>query len=124
MGRPTKCTTVHQLTASLAESHAPQVGADIAAAALSATRKAFGARPLTRALEPRVRAYFEAVVRRRVLRRGGPRDAAARLVIAAVIDDLRAGGRAASDVIEELERGWRDKVPDHVIEEFRTRLCA
>ena len=116
--------TVYTLVERLAAECRDTVTDEIADAAASAARAAFGNRPLTRGLESRVCAYYRAVVRRRVLRRGGPRDAAARMIVAAVVDDLTRAGRSADAVIEELERGWSDKVPSHVLEEFRTRLCA
>lgn len=116
--------SVYSLVERLASECRDAVTDEIADAAAAATRAAFGNPTLTCRLERRVTAYYRAVVRRRVLRRGGPKDAAARMVVAAVVDDLVRAGRPRDAVIEELERGWSDKVPAHVLDEFRTRLCA
>ncbi len=124
MSEFTVCRSVYALTERLASECRDTVTPEVADAAASATRAAFGNRTLSRQLERRVTAYFRAVIRRRVLRRGGPKDAAARMIVATVVDDLTRAGRSADAVIEELERGWSDKVPSHVLDEFRSRLCA
>ena len=72
----------------------------------------------------RIEAYFWAVVRRRVLKGGVAPRAAARLLAASVVADMRSAGRDGSDIWHELERGWSDRLPVDVLEEFRVRLCA
>jgi len=72
----------------------------------------------------RAEAYFWAVVRRRLVRLSAPSEATARFVLGAVVEDLLASGRGTADVWDELERGWGDKVPRDVLEEFRLRMCA
>jgi hypothetical protein len=68
--------------------------------------------------------YFSAVVRRRAVRRGQPARGAARIVVAAVVEDLRASGRDGEAIWDQLRRGWSDSVPDDVLEEYRLRLCG
>ena len=98
---------------------------DIAREARSAT-----ARALVEADSPhevllrRAESYFWAVVRRRLVRRRCSSPATARFVLAAVVEDLMESGRDASAVWAEIERGWSDKVPHDVLEEFRLRMCA
>lgn len=98
---------------------------DIASEAASATRAALADCPgASRRVLRRAESYFWAVVRRKLLRmrRGTP--AAARFVLAAVVADLKESGRDAEAVWDELQRGWSDKVPREILEEFRLRLCA
>ena len=72
----------------------------------------------------RVEAYFRAVLRRQVVcRRTAPR-ATARLVVASVVADLESAGRDAREIWSELDRGWRDRIPVEVLEEYRLRLCG
>lgn len=72
----------------------------------------------------RAEAYFWAVVRRRTVRgTAGPR-AVARLVAAAVVEDLKQTGRDGQAVFEQLRRGWSEQLPDELIEEYRVRLCG
>ncbi len=98
---------------------------DVAAAAERATRARFTARPEERPVAPsRVSAYFWGVVRRRLGRLRKPCDATSRLVLAAVVADLADCGRPAEDIWDELQRGWGDKVPQHVLEEYHGSLCA
>jgi hypothetical protein len=80
--------------------------------------------PATATVERRVQAYFAAVVRRSAVRRGGPAGTAARFVVAAVVEDLRSAGRDSAGIWSELERGWSERVPGEVLEEFRLRLCG
>ena len=68
--------------------------------------------------------YFSAVIRRRAVRRGQPARGAARFVVAAVVEDLRASGRDGEAIWDQLQRGWSDSVPDDVLEEYRLRLCG
>ena len=72
----------------------------------------------------RAEAYFSACVRRAAVRGGaGPR-AAARLVAAAVVEDLLLAGRDHNAAWHELERGWSERLPDDLLEEYRIRLCG
>lgn len=87
-------------------------------------RRLVGAGALDTSSRRRIEAYFSAVVRRQVTRRGVAPRAAARLVVATVVDDLRASGRDAQAIWAELERGWRRSVPAEVLEEYRLRLCG
>jgi len=76
------------------------------------------------ALKRRAEAYFTACVRRATVRGGaGPR-AAARMVAAAVVADLLGAGRDGAAAWSELERGWRERLPDDLLEEYRLRLCG
>jgi len=79
---------------------------------------------LSAAQRRRAEAYFRAVVRRHTVRGGaGPR-ASARFVAAAVVADLRESGRDGSAIWLELERGWRNRFPADLLEEYRLRLCG
>lgn len=75
-------------------------------------------------MERRIRAYFHAVVKRRVVRRRGPRLAAARLFADAIVADLRGAGRSGSDILEELERGCSHRLPSELVDEYRLRLAG
>lgn len=78
----------------------------------------------TIALRRRAEAYFLACVRRDTVRgAAGPR-AAARLVAAAVVEDLLEAGRDGAAVWRELERGWSERLPGDLLEEYRLRLCG
>lgn len=81
-------------------------------------------RPLTPRDRRRVAAYWNAVVRRRVLRGADGRRAASRAVLATVVADLRAAGRDAASIAEELERAWSETVPSDLLEEYKLRLCG
>lgn len=70
----------------------------------------------------RVRAYFRTCSRRAAIRHGGI--AGSRMLLEAVVSDMRAGGRSAEDIWAELVRGWADSVPADVLEEYRVRLSA
>jgi hypothetical protein len=103
------------------------VPADVADEARTATMRALGlsgAAVLTSRKRRRVEAYFAAVVKRRVLRGGVAPRAAARLLAASVVADMRSAGRDGSDIWRELERGWAERLPRDVLEEYRLRLCA
>jgi hypothetical protein len=99
------------------------VAENAARATRSALRLAPG--PITAQSRRRVEAYFAAVVRRRVVvrRRESPR-AAARFVVASIVEDLRSAGRDGADIWEELKRGWGERVPVDILEEYRLRLCG
>ncbi len=91
----------------------------------SATRRALsGARGSERWLMSRVEGYFWTVVRRRLVRARSHTNMTARFVLAAVVEDLSASGRDGDAVWSEIERGWADRVPSGVLEEYRARLTA
>lgn len=103
------------------------VSRDAALQARAATLRVLGW-GLDSALSPaqrrRAEAYYRAVVRRRTVRGGaGPR-ASARFVAAAVVADLRESGRDGTAIWMELERGWHDRIPPDLLEEYRLRLCG
>lgn len=75
-------------------------------------------------LERRAQAYFRAVLRRALVRTSSAADASARLVLAVVVADMAEAGRSPQAVWDELVRGWADKVPVPVLEEYRRQLCA
>lgn len=75
-------------------------------------------------LSRRVEAYFAAVARRRLVRSYGGTVAAARVIADSVISDLVMSGRDRGAVVEELRRGWADRLPAEVIDECLERLCA
>ena len=80
--------------------------------------------PVSPQTQRRAEAYFSAVIRRRAVRRHGSARAAARFVVASVVEDLRSTGRSGADIWDELERGWSQRVPGDVLEEYRLRLCG
>jgi hypothetical protein len=80
--------------------------------------------PVTPQTRRRIEAYFSAVVRRRVVRRSSAPRAAARFVVASVVADLRSTGRTGADIWDELQRGWAQRIPGDVLEEYRLRLCG
>ncbi len=100
---------------------------DVTVAAAAATSRAFPqfrGRVLAIGERRRVSAYFDAVVRRRVIRSRDGRRAASRAVLSAVVADLRAVGCDAARIAYELERGWRGQVPDEVLEEMTLSLVS
>jgi hypothetical protein len=114
------------LSTLVAEALARDVDPAIAKAAKAATLRAVGSRlgPVTSQTRRRAQAYFSAVVRREVVRSGSSPRAAARFVVASVIQDLRQTGRSGADIWDELRRGWSQRVPGDVLEEYRLRLCG
>ena len=72
----------------------------------------------------RAEAYFWAVVSRRAVRRGQPARGAARVVVATVVNDLRASGRDGEAIWDHLLQSWSDSVPQDVLEEYRLELCG
>lgn len=100
---------------------------EIAEEARAATLRALRVRPgteATAALRHRAEAYFSAVVQRSAFRgSAGPR-ASARLIAAAIVADLRQGGRPSPEIFDELERGWGSRLPDELLEEYRLQLCG
>ena len=100
------------------------VPAETARDAACRTLRAVSDTPAWATASKRADGYFWAVVRRRVVRQRRGADATARFVLASVVDDLLESGRDGQEVWAELERGWSDKVPRDVLEEFRLRMCA
>jgi hypothetical protein len=97
---------------------------DIASIAASATLRAFEGQPAGKGLERRVETYFNAVVRRRLLRSRAASKTVSRLIAATVVEDLRSSGRDPEAVWQALEHGWGSTIPAEVLEEYRTQLCA
>lgn len=100
------------------------VPAEIARDAACRTHRAVGDTPSRATASKRADGYFWAVVRRKLVRQRRGADATARFVLASVVNDLLEAGRDGQEVWAELERGWSDKVPRDVLEEFRVRMCA
>ena len=72
----------------------------------------------------RTEAYFASVLQRVTSRGGaGPR-ATARFVAAAIVEDLREAGRDGNHIWAELERGWGERLPADLLEEYRMQLCG
>jgi hypothetical protein len=100
----------------------PQIAEQARRATAKAVQAPSGAvSPQTRR---RAEAYFAAVVRRRVVRRSASPRAAARFVVATIVEDLRSTGRSGADIWDELQRGWTERVPNDVLEEYRLKLCG
>jgi hypothetical protein len=97
-----------------------EVAAYAARATSDAIRKQGGRLQRIAAIE----SYFDKVAARRLVRRHGGSNAAARMVASCVVADLMAAGRSPSDVYDELARGWATALPSCVLEEYRRRLCA
>lgn len=89
-----------------------------------ATRQAFDGMRTDHALIARVKAYFWATVRRLVARDATSEDAKARFLLSALVADLRDSGRTREAIWDEIERGWAQRFPIHVLDEFRDRQCA
>lgn len=102
------------------------VAPEVVDRAVRATRSALGGAtdPESHRVPVRVRSYFWAVVRRTVMRQrtGGP--IVSRFVIESVIADLASSGRDEASVWAEVVRGWGDRLPGEVLEEYRARVCA
>ncbi|MDR3685763.1 MAG: hypothetical protein P4L93_02225 [Coriobacteriia bacterium] len=127
MGYTQTGSSFTQLLTRLAEEAiARDVLPEVAEEALRATRQGVRvpAGPVSPQTARRTEAYFSAVVRRRSVRRQGSPRAAARFVVATVVEDLRSSGRSGTDIWDELERGWAKQVPVDVLEEYRLRLCG
>lgn len=94
--------------------------------ALKATSRAMMAQTFTAedCLTHRARAYFRAVVSRSLVRAPGGQRAAARVVLRVAVDELRSAGRSTEDVLQHLERGWRGRVPNDVLDDCLVELCA
>jgi hypothetical protein len=80
--------------------------------------------PLSPQTRRRAESYFTAVVRRRAVRRNSSPRAAARFVVASIVQDLRLAGRSGSDIWRELEIGWAQRIPQDLLEEYRLKLCG
>lgn len=101
----------------------PETAEKARAATARAMRIPAGA-PATIAVKRRAQAYFSAVIRRSTVRGTAGGRATARLVVAAVVADLEEAGRSGADIWRELERGWSERLPDDLMDEYRTALCA
>jgi len=72
----------------------------------------------------RLAAYYREVVRRRTMcGTAGPR-AVARVIAEAVVEDLRSTGRDGRSIFDHLRRGWSERIPPDVLEEYRATLCG
>lgn len=101
------------------------VPADVARMARLATMRALrddAARGVVS--ESRSRHYYWAVVRRASGRSPAASDISGRFVLAAAAADLQVVEARPEVVWRQLQRDWRGRVPDHVLEEFGRRLCA
>lgn len=92
--------------------------------AVKATVKALVGTSDDRTARSRARAYFWAVVRRGLVRSAEGRDASARFVLATVVHELSNAGWSSQRVWGEIARGWGDKMPTHLLDEYRNELCA
>jgi len=121
---PTFGSVLDALVARALRNDIPQ---DIASRARRATERALGLRAhqaLGMSARRRAETYFTSVVQRAVARGGAGSRATARMVAAAIVDDLREGGRDADHIFAELERGWGERLPADVLEEYRLQLCG
>ena len=120
---PTLCQVIDELVAEAVRGDVPpKVAEEARRATVRGVKAPSGlVTPQTRR---RIEAYFSAVVRRRVVRRSSAPRAAARFVVASVVDDLRSTGRTSADIWDELQRGWAQRIPGDVLEEYRLRLCG
>lgn len=128
MGRPTGTDTFSDVLSHLvARAQRDDIPLHVAQRARLATASALRVNPTataTTATQRRAEAYFSACLRRDTVRgAAGPR-AAARLVAAAVVEDLLEAGRDGAAAWRELERGWSERLPDDLLEEYRLRLCG
>lgn len=72
----------------------------------------------------RLTAYYREVVRRRTMcGSAGPR-ATARMIAEAVVEDLMRTGRDGRSIFDHLRRGWSERIPPDVLEEYRITLCG
>jgi hypothetical protein len=120
-------TLAQTLDRLVSEARARDVSSEVALEARKATERVLRRSitgPPGLAEQRRAEAYFSAVVRRRAVRRGQPARGAARFVVAAIVEDLRASGRDGAAIWDQLQRGWSDSVPEDVLEEYRLRLCG
>lgn len=127
MGVHTIPTFGSVLDALVARALRQDIPRDVASRAREATVRAIALQahqPVGVSARRRTEAYFGSVVQRVTAKGGaGPR-ATARLVAAAIVDDLREGGRDGDNIWAELERGWGQRLPADVLEEYRMQLCG
>ena len=72
----------------------------------------------------RLAAYYREIVRRRTMcGAAGPR-AVARVIAEAVVEDLKKTGRDGRSIFDHLRRGWSERIPPDVLEEYRATLCG
>ena len=120
---PTLCQVIDELvTGAVRRDVPPEVAEEARRATARGVKAPSG--PVTPQTRRRIEAYFSAVIRRRVVRRSSAPRAAARFVVASVVDDLRSTGRTGADIWDELQRGWAQRIPGDVLEEYRLRLCG
>lgn len=72
----------------------------------------------------RITAYFREVVRRRTMCGAAGSRAVARVIAQTVVEDLQATGRDGRSVFDHLWRGWSERIPRDVLEEYRATLCG
>lgn len=72
----------------------------------------------------RMEAYYWEVVRRRTIRGAAGSRAVARVVAEAVVADLRETGRDGAAIFDQLRRGWSERIPADLLEEYRISLCG
>lgn len=121
----TSTQSVREYVATLgADAERRGVPKDLVGAASAATIRTLGHLPCGHRERARLRAYHEAVIRRRLIRSRSAARVSARMIAATVIADLRSSGRPDVSVAEELRRGWSDKLPRDVLDELSRELCA
>ena len=111
----------------VSQARAQDIPADLAREIATGTVRALGLqrwRQATTRDRRRAAAYFAEVVRRRTVRGSAGSLAVSRMVAAAVVEDLRQTGRDGRAVFDQLTRGWSDRIPADVLEEYRLRLCG
>jgi hypothetical protein len=124
VGTHTLSDTLDDLVARARRDDIPPLVAERARQATARAMRSELDAPAGFSLTNRAEAYFTACVRRATVRGGaGPR-AAARMVAAAVVADLLDSGRDGAAAWSELERGWSERLPEDLLEEFRLRLCG
>lgn len=100
------------------------VAVSVAARAGRATRLAFGAARSDRELTARAKAYFWTTVRRLVSKDTTSGEAKARFLLSALVADLHESGRTREAIWDEIELGWAQRFPAHVVDELRGGQCA
>jgi hypothetical protein len=116
--------TLESIRSDSADRGVPEAVVDAATQAVIRAFPQFCGRTLSLREGRRMRAYFVAVVRRRVIRDKAGRHVASRAVLKAVVADLQAVGCGAHRIADELERGWRGRVPDDVLDEVRLQFVS
>ncbi len=96
---------------------------EVADYAIEATRAALS-HISGRGTARRIESYYNAVIRRRLVRRYPGSSQAARLVVGSVVADLLRSGRSAQDAWDELHRGWSHLLTPELSQEFQQRLSA